>query len=284
MNGQRVRAKDIKKTLIHGVYVAKGVAYEEEHVLRALQQHYPNSWASHFSAAKFHRLAFPLHPVSGAVHLTTPVAFGKIRRKGIVSYQSSLDPDLHTWRGLRFTSPEHTVLDMSRYANVDDLVVMIDQLVREPRPELEDSWEPIYSLQKWQALTKGWTGRGIQKIRAATKLARVGSDSPPETRLRLAIVRAGLPEPTLQIELPIGGWPRPSADLGYEDLKIAVHYDGSTHRSREQQGIDNWRDNSFQSQGWRNLKCSATDLSNGFRATIHQLRLLIKEREREIRS
>lgn len=276
-SGQRVRRKDISQTPVRGLYFFEDIPLEEEHVLRGLQRIYSNSWASHFSAARFHKLAAPPHELAALVHLSTPKEQTKIRRKGVVSYQPSDSSGLTSWRGIRISRPYRTVMELARIAKIDDLVIMIDQLIREPRPEIERNWSPICPLSEWNERLGLWRGYGKKKLVEATKLARVGSDSPPETRLRLSIVRAGLPEPTLQIELPVRGWPRPSADLGYEDLKIAVHYDGATHRTAKQQGSDNWRDNAFASQGWRNLRCSAADLANEFTNTCRQLRILIQE-------
>lgn len=277
VKSHRVRANDITKSSIYGVYLPEGLLFEDEQIMRSLQSHYPNSWASHFSAAKFHGLASPDAPTKDSVHLSTLRGQAKIRRRGIASYQAVNAERIIFRRGIRWSSPERTVMELARFSTVEEVVVMIDQLIREPRPELEHRWEPLVNFETWKALLPSWRSSGKSKLLEATQLARVGSDSPPETRLRLAILNAGLPEPSLQIELPAGGWPRPSADMGYEDLKIAVHYDGATHRSAKQQGTDNWRDNSFARLGWRNLRCSSVDLANGFKNTCRQLGMLIQE-------
>lgn len=46
-------------------------------------------------------------------------------------------------------------------------------------------------------------GRGCQRARSAAALVRTRVDSPRETRLRLCLVMAGLPEPTTNVE--VGG-------------------------------------------------------------------------------
>lgn len=58
--------------------------------------------------------------------------------------------------------------------------------------------------------------RGIRKAKAALELCRVGADSAPETKLRLALGRLGLPEPTLShVVLDSTGWELAWPDLAF---------------------------------------------------------------------
>ena len=76
---------------------------------------------------------------------------------------------------------------------VDELVVAGDSCVRIPRREFEGSDLPLCSLGDLQRMIDRHRGkRGIRRAREAIKLIRVGSDSPQESLLRLAIVRGGL--------------------------------------------------------------------------------------------
>jgi very-short-patch-repair endonuclease len=49
-----------------------------------------------------------------------------------------------------------------------------------------------------------------------------------ETRIRLVIVFAGLPVPVLQH--PVGPY---LLDMAYPAIRLAVEYDGQTHRTQE---------------------------------------------------
>jgi hypothetical protein len=64
----------------------------------------------------------------------------------------------------------------------------------------------------------------------AASLARVGVDSPQETRLRLLLVLAGFPEPRVNLIIRgrDGGWRR-RYDLAYEELRLIIEYDGRQH-------------------------------------------------------
>jgi hypothetical protein len=80
-----------------------------------------------------------------------------------------------------------------------------------------------------------WSGRGCRVARRAASLAREGVDSPQETRLRLLLVLAGLPEPhvNLIIRGRDGSWRR-RYDLAYEQLRLIIEYDGRQHaRTRD---------------------------------------------------
>ena len=76
-----------------------------------------------------------------------------------------------------------------------------------------------------------------------------------ETRLRLALVLAGLPKPEVQVSLP-GVHAR--ADLYYPAAGLVIEYDGATHR--ESLGADNRRQNRLVNAGYRVLRFTATDV------------------------
>ncbi len=82
---------------------------------------------------------------------------------------------------------------------------------------------------------------------------RVGAETAEETALRLAIVRAGLPEPCLNWTLrSADGVFVARLDLAYPDYKVAVEHDGRTHAFDEQQfARDSDRWDAVASSGWR---------------------------------
>jgi len=82
-----------------------------------------------------------------------------------------------------------------------------------------------------------------------------------ETRLRLVLVQAGLPRPLVQVSLRnrdglfVG---RP--DLYYPPQRLAIEYDGATHR--ESLAADNRRQNRLIEAGYRILRFTANDVLN----------------------
>jgi hypothetical protein len=88
--------------------------------------------------------------------------------------------------GLMLTSPVRTFIDLAACTDLTDLVSAGDSLVRRTGtgPEL---------FRNAAAARTG--ARGIRLAREAAELIRTGVDSPMETRLRLLLLLAGLPEP-----------------------------------------------------------------------------------------
>lgn len=74
--------------------------------------------------------------------------------------------------------------------------------------------------------------------RRAASLAREGVDSPQETRLRLLLVLAGLPEPQVNLILRgrDGSW-RKRYDVAYEHLRLIIEYDGRKHADDTKQWL-----------------------------------------------
>jgi len=101
--------------------------------------------------------------------------------------------------------------------------------------------------------------------------------SGPETKLRLALVAAGLPEPQLQVRLdPDDRW-SPEADLGYRRLRIALQYEGASHRTPDQLRRDNRRDAQVDKARWRYLKFDSADLFDGFARACREVREALRQ-------
>mgnify|MGYP006190244613 CR=1 FL=1 len=77
-------------------------------------------------------------------------------------------------------------------------------------------------------------------VRLAADRARVGSDSPKETGLRLALVDAGLPEPAVNrwILDPRTGGRVHRGDLTYEEYRLTLEYECRHHSDPDQVARD----------------------------------------------
>lgn len=124
-----------------------------------------------------------------------------------------------------------------------ELVVLGDSLVRAGRTTPEELVE----------IAKEWDGKGARRARRAAGLVRRGVDSPMESRLRMLIVLAGYPEPTVNVIIrqENGDW-RIRLDLSYPHLKLVIEYDGWQHRlDRGQWSSDLKRREWLAGRGWR---------------------------------
>ena len=92
-------------------------------------------------------------------------------------------------------------------------------------------------------------------MRAALELADGGAESPQESRLRLILVKGGLPMPETQIEFRDL---RIRIDMGWREWKVAVEYDGVQHWSdRRQRSWDIDRIALLEAAGWVVVRVSA---------------------------
>ena len=106
--------------------------------------------------------------------------------------------------------------------------------------------------------------RGLRRLRAALPLIDGGAASPKETWLRLLLIDAGLPRPTTQVPVLDGYWPVAFLDLGWEQFKVAVEYDGDHHRSDRRQYVkDQRRLRKLEQLGWIVIRVIAEDKPDG---------------------
>lgn len=113
--------------------------------------------------------------------------------------------------------------------------------------------------------------RGVRRAARAIELSDARAESPPESRLRLALVQAGL-SPVPQFEVHDGGRFIARVDLAFPQLKIAIEYDGRAVHEREDVFVrDRQRQNDLVRAGWLVLRFSAADLRFGAAPAVAQV-------------
>ena len=121
--------------------------------------------------------------------------------------------------------------------------------------------------------------RGNRRMRAAIPLLEPHTDSPMETRLRLLIVRAGLPRPVAGHDVVVDGEWLARPDLSYPGLRIAIEYDGDHHRvSRAQWRRDIGRRRLLEDAGWLLIVLTADDVLRHPELTVDRVRRAIAAR------
>lgn len=263
-----------------GLYRPAGWDFDLETAARALSAATPGAWISHVTAARLRRSCLPPWlSDSTELHLSKPRSLPSVRRKGVVGHTvTAADGEVESFDGIRISTRPRTWLDMARVLPLKDLVCLGDELIRLPRPEFEGRHAPFATLESLRALTDRHKNlQGIVRAREALDLMRVGSDSGPETLLRLAMLDAGIPEPELQLTLREADPLSPSADLGYRRRRVAIQYDGGHHLVPEQRLSDRRRDKAFEAAGWTVLIFDRDDLADGFEHAVGMIK-------RELRS
>lgn len=160
--------------------------------------------------------------------------------------------DLTEVDGCRVTSAVRTAWDLGRRLPLVESVVALDALCRAGRFAPE-------SLLRRQESEPG--ARGARRLDRAVALADARAESPPETRLRLDLVRRGLPTPEVQYEIRDEyGFVLARADLAYPEAAVAIEYDGSVHFSRRRREADMHRDGVLAGYGWLTLRFGQYDV------------------------
>lgn len=143
---------------------------------------------------------------------------------GIRVWSDDIDDDeIVAIGGMRVCTPARTAFDLARRYPLERAVAAIDALVNATRLDMLDV----------EKLIAGHPGRrGISTARTALKLVDGGSESPRETWLRLLVGRAGYPRPRTQIRVrDRHDYEFARIDLGWEDRKIGLEYEGKHHQT-----------------------------------------------------
>jgi Protein of unknown function (DUF559) len=115
----------------------------------------------------------------------------------------------------------------------------------------------IEELKRWADTHAGY--RGIGQLKRVLDLAEPASESPMETRLRMLLVLAGLPRPSVQVSLyDEAGVFVARPDLCYPERRLALEYDGGIHRNNLV--ADNRRQNRLLDAGYRVFRFTAGDI------------------------
>ena len=103
--------------------------------------------------------------------------------------------------------------------------------------------------------------RGVKSARSVLDLVDPGAESPRETWLRLLLVKAGLSRPETQIPVyDDRGYLIARVDLGWNDIRVAIEYDGDHHRTDQKQfARDILRTEMLGAQGWIVVRITAKD-------------------------
>jgi very-short-patch-repair endonuclease len=155
-----------------------------------------------------------------------------------------------TRRGHPTTSRVRTLADLGRHLPLVEAVAALDMALHRRLLKSDD-------LRSWVCAHPRYPG--VAHLRRAIELAEPATESVMETRLRLLLVLGRLPRPHAQISLydEFGDFlARP--DFYYPHQRLALEYDGSTHR--ENLTGDNRRQNRLVDAGYRLLRFTAADV------------------------
>lgn len=123
--------------------------------------------------------------------------------------------------GVRVTSLARTALDCARWLPRLEAVAALDQFLRRG----VDPASLAAMARDLAGRPNGW------RLRDVLRLGDGGAASPGESWTRVMVVDTGFPRPRTQIPVP-GPYGEPLfIDLGYEQLRVGLEYDGERHHS-----------------------------------------------------
>jgi hypothetical protein len=169
---------------------------------------------------------------------------------GIVIHRARLrDDEICDVREMPLTTPARTAFDLGRRERLETAVIRVDALAN------ATGVKPV-EIERIADSRPG--ARGMVQLRRVLNLMDGGAESPQETRTRLLLIAAGFPRPQTQIVVDdeygkfVG-----RVDMGWEEWKVGVEYDGPQHwddPGQHARDIDRLAD--LAAQGWAIIRVS----------------------------
>ena len=220
------------------------------------------------TAAKLYGLPVPSN-ADTRVHVAREDKGPTKRRKNVVFHRYEWLRS-ENYFGLPLISAAQLFIELARVLTVEQLVVLGDAAV--------GRWHggPLTTIDEIRAeIASRRRVRGRLTVERALGLVRGDVDSPPETKLRLRLIDAGLPEPVVHPAVVcslIGAHLHP--DMGYPSIRLAIEYEGDHHRSSPTQfAEDNRRISALQAEGWTVIRVSKdSDMAEICGLIAHHLR------------
>lgn len=257
------------RKVLTGYYLPAAVPYSVIHATRAaLMSHPEGAVASHFSVTRL--LGAPL-PDRGEEHVTVCDPRDRRPRHGLRCHVGKVEGrDITKIDDLLVTGPERTFVDLTAHLSLIDHVALGDWLVR------RDMTTP-------GRLATYCRRSRLRRAADATEAAgfvRSRVESPQETRLRMLMVLAGLPEPEVNGEVhdEHGGFVA-RLDHGYRKARLGVEYDGRHHLTDSAQWEkDVARRGRLEELGWRLIVVTSTQLYRRPGQVVEQIHRALQER------
>lgn len=231
----------------------------------------PGDRFSHTTAARLWGAPLPRR-FDDEVHVTSTRG-PRPRSAGCIGHESAAVVARRR-HGLPVSDPARLLIECGTLLSPTALVAVADHLLLDPRVLDPSDIRPHITHGDLGARLAASRGHGVRAARRAFALARPGVESPMETRLRLLLGSAGVPEPVCGYELtrPDGstvGW----FDLAWPERRVIAEYDGDQHRtSTRQYERDIRRFDDAAALGWRVIRVRSHGIHRAPADTIARVR------------
>lgn len=222
----------------------------------------PWQFFSHDTALALHGVPTPRFPFAVRLHVSAHRPQREPRLIGVIGHRLQTRRD--AWEHVSGLRVEHVVRAWRQVGeawSVDDLVAAADHIVgRASLATVEDLRTEVTTMK----------GRASARLLHGLGLVREGSESPEESRLRLVLGRAGLPEPDLNWVLRDDhGRHVARLDLAFRRWRVGAEYDGRHHElDADQFARDVDREADVRRQGWELVRVLRHHLRGDGRAAV----------------
>lgn len=197
------------------------------------------------------------------IEVTIPKGSGVSARSGLAVRRDAISAkEVVRVSGKRVTTVLRTLCDLSSRLSVTEAVAVVDMALHVGLVSLDD-------LRGLCAKRKH--AFGVARLRRVVGFAEPAAESPMESRLRMVLLLGGLPRPEAQVPLhDMKGRFLGRPDLYYSSHRLALEYDGSTHRTSLVE--DNRRQNRLLAAEIRLLRFTAGDVLHNPDSVTSQVR------------
>ncbi|MCC4909705.1 hypothetical protein [Microbacterium sp. cx-59] len=223
---------------------------------------------SHETALGLHGAPMPEWPYRPELHVSAHRPTREPRVPGIRGHRLQLREPA-TQAGIRGLPVEHPVRAWRQAGTtwrLDDLIAAGDYLVSGARP-LASIAELAEEIEVMGDLRSRLLSRALSEIRVGVRSAR-------ETKLRLVLVRGGLPVPEVNWVLrDRAGRAVAELDLAFPRWRVAAEYDGRVHEMDSSQfAKDSDRWDRVRAQGWQHVRVMNHHMSGGAQLAVAKVR------------
>jgi hypothetical protein len=225
---------------------------------------------SHATAAAILELPLPMWLADQKlIHVTAPKSGNRPRRRDIRTHHSVLRTDeCVEIDGFRVTSPARTYTDVAYRLTIPELVAFGDAMMRRYGTSQRELLATILRRKRYP---------GRLKARQCVDLLDPRAESPKESELRIMLLDAGLPRPSINPDiLDHRGRFLARGDVAFEDYRVLVEYDGAYHAEMGQRAHDAARRAMLREHGWIVVEVVGEDMRHPGRVTSRVRNALIE--------
>lgn len=255
------------RRILYGVLVAADVPDSPQlRAEAALLCFFESAVASHATAARVWGVPVTLPP---GEHVTVPEVGHRLRRAGVTCH---VRPDVRAVvvDGVRVSILPDLFVELASLLSLVELVVAGDWMVRRHG----------VSLTALVESARHAGGRSGALARSAAPYVRDRVDSPMESRLRMLLVLAGIPEPEINLAIrTVDGEVLRRYDLCWPGVRVIMEYDGRHHVERvEQWEHDLARREAIDDSEWRILVVVSSGIYKSPGRTLDRVHSLLRMR------